>query len=85
MATYNIRSPKQDSEKKIVLCKKGDDITQLDGMQLTYLLKLQSTVWESFNFLTTTTIIPTETTLLKIVLQNAESFQHICPQKITFL
>jgi hypothetical protein len=27
----NIRSPKQDSEKKIVLCKKGDDITRLDG------------------------------------------------------
>jgi hypothetical protein len=30
-ATYNIRSPKQDSEKKIVLCKKGDDITRFDG------------------------------------------------------
>ncbi len=31
LAPYNIRSPKQDSEKKIVLCKKGDDITRLDG------------------------------------------------------
>ncbi len=28
LATYNIRSPKQDSEKKIVLCKKGDGISQ---------------------------------------------------------
>ena len=32
LATYNTRSPKQDSEKKIVLCKKGDDITRFDGM-----------------------------------------------------
>ncbi len=32
LATYNIRSPKQDSEKKIVLCKKGDDITRFDGV-----------------------------------------------------
>jgi hypothetical protein len=31
ISTYNIRSPKEDSKKKIVLCKKGDDITQLDG------------------------------------------------------
>jgi hypothetical protein len=38
-----------------------------------YLLKLQSTVWESFNYLTTA-IIPTETTLSKTVSlsQNAE-------------
>ncbi len=34
VATYNIRSPKQDSEKKIVLCKKGDDITRLDGTDI---------------------------------------------------
>ena len=31
VATYNIRSPTQDSEKEIVLCKKGDDITRFDG------------------------------------------------------
>jgi hypothetical protein len=31
-AAENIRSPKQDSEKKIVLCKKGDDMTLLDGI-----------------------------------------------------
>ncbi len=31
VATYNIRSPKQDSEKKIVLYKKGDDSTRFDG------------------------------------------------------
>ncbi len=31
VATYNIRSPTQDSEKEIVLCKKGDDITSFDG------------------------------------------------------
>ncbi len=31
IATYNIRSPTQDSEKKIVLCIKGDDITRFDG------------------------------------------------------
>jgi hypothetical protein len=31
IATYNIRSPTQDSEKKIVLCNKGDDITRFDG------------------------------------------------------
>ena len=34
IATYNIRPPEQDSEKKIVLCKKGDDITRLDGTYL---------------------------------------------------
>jgi hypothetical protein len=28
----NIRSSKQDSEKKVVLCKSGDDITRLGGM-----------------------------------------------------
>ncbi len=33
VATYNISSPTQDSEKEIVLCKKGDDITRFDGMQ----------------------------------------------------
>jgi hypothetical protein len=32
VATYNIRSPTQDSEKEIVLCKKGDDITRFDGI-----------------------------------------------------
>ncbi len=31
IATYNIRSPEKDSEKKMVLCKKGDDITPFDG------------------------------------------------------
>ncbi len=31
VATYNIRSPTQDSKKEIVLCKKGDDITRFDG------------------------------------------------------
>ena len=34
VATYNIRSPTQDSEKEIVLCKKGDDITRFDGTEL---------------------------------------------------
>jgi hypothetical protein len=34
VATYNIRSPTQDSEKEIVLCKKGDDITRFDGSYL---------------------------------------------------
>ncbi len=31
IATYNIRSPTQDYEKEIVMCKKGDDITRFDG------------------------------------------------------
>jgi hypothetical protein len=31
VATYNIRSPKRNSEKKIVLWSKGDDITRFDG------------------------------------------------------
>ena len=34
VATYNIRSPTQDSEKEIVLCKKGDDITHFDSSWL---------------------------------------------------
>ncbi len=34
--TYNIRSSEKDSEKNMVLCKKGDDITPFDG---TYLLR----------------------------------------------
>ena len=34
IATYNIRSPTQDSEKEIVLCKKGDDITRFDGSHI---------------------------------------------------
>jgi hypothetical protein len=33
IAIYNIRSSKQDSEKNMVLCKKGDDITSFDGTQ----------------------------------------------------
>jgi hypothetical protein len=33
VATYNIRSSTQDSEKEIVLCKKGDDITRFDGIR----------------------------------------------------
>ncbi len=37
VATYNIRSPTQDSEKEIVLCKKGDDITRFDGSALAVL------------------------------------------------
>ncbi len=36
VATYNIRSPTQDSEKEIVLCKKGDDITRFDGTLVKY-------------------------------------------------
>ncbi len=36
VATYNIRSPTQDSEKEIVLCKKGDDITRFDGTVLRF-------------------------------------------------
>ncbi len=36
VATYNIRSPTQDSEKEIVLCKKGDDITRFDGTETLY-------------------------------------------------
>ncbi len=32
VATYNIRSPTQDSEKEIALYKKGDDITRFDGI-----------------------------------------------------
>ncbi len=36
IATYNIRSPAQDSEKEIVLCKKGDDITRFDGTKYPY-------------------------------------------------
>ena len=41
VATYNIRSPTQDSEKEIVLCKKGDDITRFDGTCKTvYILPL---------------------------------------------
>ncbi len=32
LATYNIRSPTRNSEKKIVLCSKGDDITRFDGI-----------------------------------------------------
>jgi hypothetical protein len=31
VATYNIRSPEKDSEKNMVLRKKGDDITPFDG------------------------------------------------------
>ncbi len=31
IATYNIRSTEKDSEKNIVLCKKGDHITPFDG------------------------------------------------------
>jgi hypothetical protein len=27
LTTYNFRSPKKDSEKNMVSCKKGDDIT----------------------------------------------------------
>ncbi len=37
VATYNIRSPTQDSEKEIVLCKKGDDITRFDGKEFSSL------------------------------------------------
>ncbi len=36
VATYNIRSPTQDSEKEIVLCKKGDNITRFDGIYQRY-------------------------------------------------
>ncbi len=32
IAKYNIRSSEKDSEKNMVLCKKGDDITPFDGM-----------------------------------------------------
>ena len=31
VSTFNIRSSSQDSEKKIVLCEKPDNITGLDG------------------------------------------------------
>jgi hypothetical protein len=34
---YNIRSPTQNSEKEIVLCKNGDDITRFDGSPIVYL------------------------------------------------
>ncbi len=34
IATYNIRSSKQDSEKNMALCKKGDDITTFDAGML---------------------------------------------------
>jgi hypothetical protein len=34
IATYNIRSSEKDSEKNMVLCKKGDDITPFDGTVL---------------------------------------------------
>jgi hypothetical protein len=34
IATYNIRSSEKDSEKNMVLCKKGDDITPFDGISL---------------------------------------------------
>ncbi len=40
VATYNIRSPTQDSEKEIVLCKKGDDITRFDGILITVISHL---------------------------------------------
>jgi hypothetical protein len=35
IATYNIRSSEKDSEKNMVLCQKGDDITTFDGSVLT--------------------------------------------------
>jgi hypothetical protein len=38
---FTVRSPKQDSEKKIVLCKKGDDITRLDGKLTILLVSIQ--------------------------------------------
>ncbi len=31
IATHNIRTSEKDSEKNMVLCKKGDDITPFDG------------------------------------------------------
>ncbi len=37
IATYNIRSPTQDSEKEIVLWKKSDDITRFDGTGVAHL------------------------------------------------
>ena len=42
VATYNIRSPTQDSEKEIVLCKKGDDNTRFDIQLNTHILILHS-------------------------------------------
>jgi len=46
VATYNIRSPTQDSEKEIVLCKKGDDITRFDGIQNSQNFTLISNLWK---------------------------------------
>ncbi len=41
-ATNNIRTPTQDSEKEIVLCKKGDDNTRFDIQLNTHILILHS-------------------------------------------
>jgi hypothetical protein len=43
-------SPTQDSEKKIVLCKKGDDITRFDGTNLVTYMNIDS-VMDIKNFI----------------------------------
>ncbi len=41
VATYNIRSAEKDSEKNMVLCQKGDDITPFDGSRIRIRIRIQ--------------------------------------------